>query len=73
MGILGGMAFQPYFSSDNTLLSELNHIRAQEPTEPTLQRFFLLRFLMLLVGCLLVSCYPLAIEQFAIENGHLVR
>lgn len=33
VGMLGGMAFEPYFNSDNTLLSELNHITAQEPTE----------------------------------------
>ena len=31
VGVLGGMAFEPYYSSDNTLLSELNHITAQEP------------------------------------------
>lgn len=30
VGILGGMAFEPYFNSDNTLLSELNHITAQD-------------------------------------------
>lgn len=30
VGILGGMAFKPYYMTDNTLLSELNHISAEE-------------------------------------------
>ncbi|CAK9022215.1 unnamed protein product [Durusdinium trenchii] len=29
VGILGGMAFKPYYMTDNTLLSELNHISAE--------------------------------------------
>jgi len=30
VGVLGGMAFEPYFNTDNTLLSELNHISPQD-------------------------------------------
>lgn len=29
VGVLGGMAFEPYYTTDNTLLSELNHITAK--------------------------------------------
>ncbi|CAJ1361207.1 unnamed protein product [Effrenium voratum] len=30
VGVLGGMAFEPYYMTDNTLLSQLNHISDQE-------------------------------------------
>ena len=34
VGILGGMAFEPYFKTDNTLLSQLNHISPQDFPAP---------------------------------------
>ncbi|CAE7720397.1 unnamed protein product [Symbiodinium pilosum] len=30
VGVIGGMAFEPYFMTDNTLLSQLNHISPQD-------------------------------------------
>lgn len=30
VGVLGGMAFEPYYMTDNTLLSQLNHISDQD-------------------------------------------
>ena len=49
VGILGGMAFEPYFNSDNTLLSELNHITAQEPTVQRLRLLALVQRQLVLV------------------------
>jgi len=33
VGIFGGMAFEPFFQTDNTLLSQLNHITPEEASQ----------------------------------------